>query len=412
MRALPIIYFAYMFVSLYLLVLILLIYFKNRRTLFGVPQKTKDYSISVIIPAYNEEKTIESTVKNIFDIDYPNIVEVLVVNDGSIDGTLDILKSLLSKYKSRLKILNKKNSGKADSLNKALEFAKGELVVLVDADSYPNHDSFSKLVGYFDDLKVGAVTAACTPRNRGGFLEKLQVIEYKVIAFTRKLLDYIDSIYVTPGSLTVYRKSALKDIGGFDVNNITEDIEATWHLIHNGWKIRICLDSRVNTIVPSKVKQWYKQRKRWAIGGLQCLNKYKHCFMRKKGMLGFFIIPYFAIGLVLGLIGMGIFLYLFTKRFFHSYLLTKYSLDLGVPVITMGELFITPSVLNYLGVILFVLFIAFTFYVLAIMKDNFLEKQSFFNIGFYLIVYSLARSLLLIVGFVDILRGKVEWGKK
>lgn len=408
MQILPFIYFAYMFVSFYFLVLTLLVFFKNKKHLFDSPVMTREYGISVIVPAYNEEQSIADTLEHIFNIEYKNLVEVLVINDGSTDQTLDVLKRLLPKYKSKLKILNKKNSGKADSINKALEFAKAELVVVVDADSYPYKDSFLKTVGFFDDPKVGAATITAVPRNRRKFLEKLQVIEYKVIAFTRKLLGYVDSIYVTPGTMAMYRKKALEDIGGFDTTNLTEDIEATWHLIHNGWKIRMSMNTICTTTVPNKIKPWYKQRRRWAVGGLQTINKYRKCVFRR-GMLGFFIVPFFAAGIFLGLIGMGILLYVLSKRFLRNYLLAKYSIELGVPVLTMNELLITPSVLNYFGIILFVLFLVFTLFVLSVMKDNVLERQSFFNLLFYMTIYLLIYPVVMVVAIWHLIRGKRKW---
>ncbi len=410
MEFIAILYFVYMFIAIYFLLITLLLYFKNKDKLFFSPLMTRAYSISVLIPAYNEAKTIEKTIKALFAIDYPNIKEAIVINDGSRDNTLDIVKSLMPLYPN-LKIINKKNSGKADSLNTALKFCKAELIVVLDADSYPAPDSFSKMVGFFDDARVGAVTLTCTPKNLDTFLGKIQAIEYKVIAFTRKLLEYIDSIYVVTGTSGMYRKKALEDIGGFDTTNITEDIEATWHLIHNGWKVKMAMNANIYTEVPTKIKPWYSQRRRWALGGLQCISKYKSSFL-KKGMLGIFIVPFFTLGLFLGLIGIVLFLYLLLRRVLSSYLLTKYSLQIDVPIVTMDEFYITPSVLNYFGIVLFVLFLIFNFYVLSIMKDKLIKKQSFFNLLFYMTIYLLIYPIVLIASIKHYIKGRKIWGEK
>jgi len=407
MEVLPIIYLGYMFVSIYFLSLFLSLYAKNKKKLFDYPKTKKKYSITVIVPAFNEEKTIEDTVEAILQSDYP-LKEILVINDGSKDNTLKIARRLARKYK-KVKVFTKKNEGsKAAPLNLGLKKAKGELVAVVDADSYPAEDSFRKLVGFFNDKTVGAATCVFVPRNTSKFFEKLQAIEYNIIAFTRKLLGYVDAIYVTPGPLALYRKSALIKIGGFDPNNLTEDIEATWHLAYEGYTRRMCLSTRATTTVPNKFKAWYRQRKRWNIGGLQCISKYKKCFF-KKGMLGFFILPFFVLQLFLGLVGLSIFIYLTTTRFLKNYLFVGYSTNIGTPLITMNDIFITPSFLNYLGVILFIVGGIFAVLVLFIMKEKIRGKQNIFNLLFYLLFYLMIYPFIMISAIYHFFRGTGKW---
>jgi len=406
MKLLPVIYLVYMFVSIYFLSLFLFLYFNNRKRLFDCPTTNKKYTISVLVPAWNEEKTIKETIEHIFQIDYP-IKELVVLNDGSTDRTREIVEELQKKY-PKLKLINKKNTGKGDSLNKGIEIAKGELVVVVDADSYPDKDSFKKLVGFFDDEKVGAATGVFVPRNANKFIEKMQVIEYNVIAFTRKLLGYVDAIYVTPGPLAMYRKSALEKVGGFDKNNLTEDIEITWRLTYAGYERRMCLSTNATTTVPDNIKAWYRQRRRWNVGGLQCISKYKKNFL-KKGMLGMFILPFFVLQLFLGALGLGIFLYLVVTRVISNFLFVNYSISVGIPVITSNSLFITPSFLNYIGLILFFVGLVFTLLVLSIMKDTVLKKQNVFNILFYSIIYLALYPFIMISAVYNYFKREKKW---
>lgn len=406
MKLLPIIYLGYMFVSIYFLSLFLFLYFNNRKHLFEYPEAKRKYSVSVLVPAWNEEKTIKDTIEHIFEIDYP-IKELIVLNDGSTDNTRKIVEELMKKY-SKLKLINKKNTGKGDSLNKGVEIVKGELVVVVDADSYPDKDSFKKLVGFFDDEKIGAATCVFIPRQANKFIEKMQIIEYNVIAFTRKLLGYVDAIYVTPGPLAMYRKSALNKVGGFDAKNMTEDIEITWRLTYAGYERRMCLATNASTTVPDNLKGWYRQRRRWNVGGLQCISKYKKNFL-KKGMLGMFILPFFVLQLFLGVLGLGILFYLIITRFISNYLLVAYSVPAGVPVLTMDSIFVTPSFLNYLGVILFGAGLIFTILVLSIMKDTVLKKQNIFNILFYSVVYLTAYPFIMISAVYNYFKREKKW---
>jgi poly-beta-1,6-N-acetyl-D-glucosamine synthase len=409
MEVLPYIYLGYMFISLYMLAMYLLIFLRNKKAFFDYPEAEKSYSVSFIVPAYNEEATIEDNLKHIFNIDYP-IKEVLAINDSSKDNTLKILNSLKKKYPKLTIINNIKNLGKAGSINRGIKLSKGEIIAVVDADSYPASDSLKKMLGFFNDPKVGAVTCPVLPRNRNKLIEKLQLIEYQTISFSRKLLDYVDAIYVTPGPLALYRREALNDIRGFDEKNITEDIEATWHITYCGWERRMCLSTYVTSTVPSKWKQWFKQRRRWNLGGLQCMYKYrKSLFDPKRKIFGFFIIPLFLVGNFLGLLGLAIFFYLLISRVISNLLYTQYSLVAGTPLLTLNDFYITPSFLNYLGIVLFILGAIFTLIMLYILKEKVFKKENVLNIPFYMIIYTTFQPLIIFAAIWHAIRGKMVW---
>ncbi len=406
-NTLTIVYLFYMFIAIYFLLLFMLTFVQNRERIFYTPKSGRNFSVSVLIPAYNEQDSLRGTVESVLKSDYNNIKEVIIINDGSKDSTLKIALELQKKY-PKVRVLNKKNSGKADSLNKAVKIAKGELIAVVDADSYPDKNAISSMTGYFDDSQVGAVTTRILVRYRDNFLRRMQAIEYKVIAFTRKLLGFLDSIYVTPGPMALYRKSALKKIHGFDKKNMTEDIEATWHLIHQGYKIRMSFVSKSSTVAPKRLSDWLKQRIRWNIGGFQCIVKYRDAWF-KKGMLGYFIIPFFSISLVLGVFGLGIFAYRVLRRFFYSYLLANYSIAAQTSFLSLQDVNLSPSILNFLGVILFVLGLLFVFFALRFVNRHVREKESFFSVIFYSLVYILLRPLVLMVSLYKFFRGRYSW---
>lgn len=411
MEIIPFVYLAYMFISIYLLAFFLMIYIRNKETFFDYPIAKKNYSVSFIVPAYNEGRTIQETISHIFEIDYPNIIEIIVVNDCSTDNTKEVVGKLLKKYPKLKLINNTKNLGNAArSQNVGLKAAKGEIIAVVDGDSFPAKDSLKKMVGFFDDPKVGAVTCPVLARNQNNFLEKLQAIEYKTISFTRKLLEYVDSIYVTPGPLALYRREAILGINGFDEDNLTQDIEATWRLTSRGWERKMSLSTYVTSQVPSKWKQWFLQRRRWNVGGLQCIFKYKK-EIGKKGMLGLFIIPLFVIGLFWGLLGISIFIYLFISNAISRMLVTQYSIQTGTPVITLNQFYITPNFLNYLGVAMFIFELMFLFLTLSVLKEKILKKENLLNIPFYLIAYLMIYPFLMIDGIWSYFVGKRSWGR-
>lgn len=409
MDVLPIIYLIYMFISLYMLNFFLMIFVKNRKNFFTSPETKKKYTVSFVVPAFNEGKTIGDTIKHIFDIDYKYIKQVIVVNDCSTDNTKEVLKKLKKKYKKLVIINNKVNLGNAArSQNVGIKKATGDLIAIVDGDSFPAKDSIKKMVGFFDDARVGAVTVPVLARNKNKFIEKIQAMEYVAISFGRKLLEYVDSIYVTPGPLAVYRKEALLEIGGFDEDNLTQDIESTWNIASRGWDRKMALSTYVTSQVPDKWKVWWKQRRRWNIGGLQCIWKYRKD-IGKKGMLGFFIIPFFVVSLFLGLIGLLIFFYLLISNIFFNYLYTTYSIRAGTPVVTMTDFYITPSFLNYLGIIMFFLGLLYLLLILYTLNEKVFVKENILNIPFYLIFYLMIYPFVLVDSIYHWKFGSKKW---
>jgi len=410
MKLLPIIYLSYMFCAMYLLFLFLLLYFKNKKDIFNFPQPKKEYSLSLIVPCWNEENTIAETIEHLLKLNYKKLKKIIIVDDCSTDNSYKIAKQYEKNYPKKVMVIQtpKQTGNAAGAKIYGSKFVDTELIGFVDADSYPEKDSIKKLIGFFDRPKTGGVTCTIVPRNRDKLLEKMQVIEYNTIAFTRKLLGYLDAIYVTPGPLAIYRKSAFDQIGGFDKDNLTEDIEIAWHLIHQGYKIEMCLSTSTTTTAPNKFKEWYKQRRRWGIGGVQCVSKYKKEFM-KKGILGMFVIPFFILQFFLGVLGLGVFVYLITTKLISNILFVTYSLPVGTPLVTMNELYITPSFLNYLGIILFLVGGAFTLIILSIMKNTVLKKQNIFNILFYSGVYLSIYPIIALSSLYNYFKKNNKW---
>jgi cellulose synthase/poly-beta-1,6-N-acetylglucosamine synthase-like glycosyltransferase len=400
------VYLMYMFISIYFLSLFVLTFVQNKKEIFEIPKSKKEYSVSVLIPAYNEEDSIQGTVESVLASDYKNIVEILILDNNSKDRTAEISKNLETKY-SKVRYILAEKQGKANALNKAIKIAKGELVAVVDADSYPEKHSLSSMVGFFEEEGVGAVTTRVQVRGADNFLRRLQSVEYKVIAFTRKLLGFVDAIYVTPGPLALYKKTALEKIGGFDPNNMTEDIEATWHLVYEGYKIRMSFVSKVTTVAPDSWKKWFVQRVRWNIGGMQTILKYKHAWFRR-GMLGFFILPFFSMSLLLGVFGLGFFGWRVSLKILNFYLSTVSSIEVGASVLNY-DLHLTPSILNFLGVILFLAGILFLFFALRVINKETGQKEGLFTVLFYSLIYIAIYPIILITSLYKLLRRKYSW---
>ncbi len=405
-----VVFFIYIFISLYMLSLFIFIYLPNKKRLFYYP-KGKAEPVSLIIPCYNESESIGKTIESLLKLNYPSkMLEIIVVDDKSKDNSADVVRKYVLKHKNVRLIVNKRNSGgAAEPINIGIRSAKHSYIAVTDADSMPDPDALIKMIGFLqEDKKVGGVTCAVLAYEPKSFIQKLQSIEYLVIAFNRKLLDMVDAVYVTPGPFALYRKDILIEIGLFDTKNMTQDIEIVWKMLAHGYKARMCLATSVRSITPNKFKYWWKQRVRWNIGGTQCIAKYKSLIFKKK-MLGAFVIPFFTASLFIGLFGLFLFIYLITRRIIVSYLSTKYSLYVNTAIVRLEELSFAPSILNYFGIILFILGFSFVFFILSFLKTYKLKNNNVFNLTFYMIVYLSVYSTITVAALYKMIRGKYTW---
>ncbi|MCK5321607.1 glycosyltransferase family 2 protein, partial [Candidatus Pacearchaeota archaeon] len=203
---------------------------QNRKQIYETIKPDKIRSLSIVIPCFNEAESIGKNIEALLASDYKGLKKIIVVDDCSTDNSYEIIKQYATKYPRVMALRTPENTGRAaGSKNFGARFVKTELIGFSDADSILNKDAITKMVGYFNDAKMGAVTSRVFVNNPKNYLTRAQAIEYKIIAFTRKLLGFLDSIYVTNGPLSVYRKKAFDQVRGFDMQNLTEDIEITWH---------------------------------------------------------------------------------------------------------------------------------------------------------------------------------------
>ncbi len=413
MELITIIYLFFILISLYLSFVFLILFFQRKDQLFIDPVTRKNFpKITTLTTAYNEEDNIVGTIKNILSCNYPKEkLEIIVVDDGSTDKTLERIKKLKHKTKSKiLKIISKQNSGKAKSLNNAAKIAKGDILVVIDADSYIDENAFLKMIPYFEDPSVGAVTASVLVKDPKTLLEKIQAIEYSLIAWGRKLLQFISSVYVTPGGLSMYRKNAFLAVGGFDINNITEDIEVAWRMLRTGYDIKMCLSARSFTVVPKKIRKWWHQRIRWNIGGLQTANKHKDLIFNKTyGMTGMFVAPFFIGALILSIFGFSVMVYLFSMKFMSMYFLTKHSIIAKNNPFYFSEFNVLPNSFTFFALVFMVLTAITLYYALRTMKVHYKTPVVSISFFLYLFVYVLFFPILLIHSFYKMLIRDVRW---
>lgn len=410
MEFLTIIFFFYSFIAMYFSFLFFIIYFKNRKKLFYYPPVNKEYEVSFIVPCYNEEESIGETIEKIMDVGYNNLKKIIVVDDCSKDFSFKIIKEYEKKYPEIvLAVQTPKNTGNAaGAKNYGSQFAKTELICFTDADSFPEKGALNKMVGFFDDKTVGAVTASVCVYNQNSFLERVQAVEYTLVKFTRKLLEFIDSIYVTPGPLALYRRSYFEEIGKFNEKNLTEDIEIAWRFLSKGYKVRMSLPAVVNSIVPNKIKDWKNQRLRWNFGGVQTILEYKKNIFNGT-MVGNFILPFFMLSWFLGISGLIFLAYKGIKSFTLRYLILKDVFRAGIPIIDLNNLSFVPSIIFFFTI--FLLFVGISYSIISIshVSGKGFKKSRVLSFLAYELFYMLASPIILVVSISRLIRGKKKW---
>lgn len=259
---------------------------KRKKLLFRDEELPK---VTIIIPAYNEEKSIGKTIKSITASEYPTgKLEILVVDDGSKDRTLEIAK----KYKSKIvKIYTKSNGGKGTALNYAIKKATGEIIFTMDADTFVSPHSVREMTRYFKNPKVMSVTPSMLIYKPKGILQRIQQAEYLFGLFIRKAFVSVNAVHVTPGAFSAYRKTFFDKYGMYDEGNITEDLEMSLRIQYNGYTIEYSPESPAYTIAPNKFKALMIQRRRWYAGLMKNTWKYRGIISPKYGDLGIFVIP-------------------------------------------------------------------------------------------------------------------------
>ncbi len=390
------------FIVLFTGVLTLLMYLRYRYVMreSTKPVERKHWpKITILIPVYNEEDVIEDTLKSVFSIDYPKEkLEIIVINDGSTDRTREILR----RYEDRVRVIDKPNGGKADALNWGLREASGEFVAVLDSDTRVPPDVFKRVLTYFNDPSVAAVDVTILPMNRRNLLERMQYIEYHIIAVYRKLLEAINAIYVTPG-FAVYRTDVLKKLGGWDTKNLTEDIEIAWRILFNGYKIRMARDVVAYTIVPRSFWKFWKQRVRWNIGGLQTYIKYFKQGIRGKGPVSYYLIPFFSIGYMASMIGIFLFLYMGANVFVDTLLTWMYRILAGVfPPLELQILVTYEWVLAALTLVL-----SFTLLFIAFRHARYYPRL--IDLFIYAFLYVWVFLPLLAYSFIKYIKGELTW---
>jgi len=245
---------------------------RENRTVF--PPIDSQAFVTVLIPAFNEERVIERSVRRVLE-SRDVTVEVIVIDDGSKDRTSDIVATVFAN-EPRVRLLRLANGGKARALNRGLELVRSEVVIALDADTQFEPTTIARLARWFVDKRIGAVAGNAKVGNRVNLVTRWQALEYITAQnLERRALARLDAMTVVPGAVGAWRIEAIRNVGGYPPDTLAEDQDLTIAIQRAGWKVHYDQFAIAWTEAPESVKALAKQRFRWAFGTLQCLWKHR-----------------------------------------------------------------------------------------------------------------------------------------
>ncbi|MHC6630281.1 bifunctional polysaccharide deacetylase/glycosyltransferase family 2 protein [Streptomyces globosus] len=240
----------------------------RRRDAWGPPVTEP---VTVLVPAYNERECIANTLRSLAAGDHP--IEVIVIDDGSTDGTADIVEEMALPF---VRLVRQANGGKSGALNTGIAAASHDLVVMMDGDTVFEPSTVRELVQPFGDPAIGAVAGNAKVGNRDSLIGAWQHIEYVLgHNLDRRMYDMLGVIPTIPGAVGAFRKEALRRVGGMSDDTLAEDTDITIAVLCDGWRVVYAERARAWTEAPASLQQLWSQRYRWSYGSMQAMWKHR-----------------------------------------------------------------------------------------------------------------------------------------
>ncbi len=281
--------YSVIYVGLFTSVFFLMTFLEKRNRLKN-PEVKRFAKVTVAVSMFNAGGHLDKTMDSLLALDWPeDKLEVIVIDDGSKDDSYELAKKYLRD--SRVTLLQQQNMGKAVAVNRALKQSTGEFFGVLDVDAFVEKDCLKKMMGYFENENVMAVTPSLKIYGDTKWLQRIQRIEYLIGVYLRKVFSYLGSIHVTPGCFSIYKKSLFQKTGQYDERNLTEDIEVALRIQSKDYIIENSINANVYTTGHKSMKSLYQQRIRWYKGFIDNVINYRKLFGARFGNLGIFVLP-------------------------------------------------------------------------------------------------------------------------
>ncbi len=352
------------------------------------PRRKAGYTpfVSVIVPAYNEEKVLDKTIRSLLRSRYKNF-EIIIVDDGSKDGTWRIVQSFSAN--AQVRGVRQKNMGKSAAINRGLRIAQGDIVISIDADTIFLSQTIGKLIRHFANPYVGAVAGVVKVGNVRNYLARWQALEYITgINIERSAQAYVGAIMIAPGACAAWRKAAITDAGGYSGSTLAEDCDLTIAIHKAGYTVIQDIEAVAYTESPLTLRSLAKQRFRWLFGNIQVFWKHRDVILRRKrGWLGMYVVPNAIFSVIVPVV------------------FTPVLVIIALENIAAGQL---STILFYFMIISLIQFLA-ALIGLVLAREQFMHLIA---LPMYRFVYSPVRTYLLYASVFTMLKGAhVGWNK-
>lgn len=407
--------YIFFFCVLYVQVFLLTTFLENKKKFLNNFHKNKETakenlpSVAIIVPCFNEEHSLAGTIHSLLSLSYPsNLLEIIIVNDGSTDKTLSVARSL--EQNKRVSVITQTNGGKHSALNVGIKITDADVIGCLDADSFVDKNALIRMVADFKKPNVMAITPAIKVYKPNNTIELIQKVEYEIGVFLRKMFGLLNAQYVTPGPFSLYKKEVFEKLGGFVQGYDTEDMEMALRIRANHFRIENINTAFVYTIAPKTMRALYYQRLRWVSGFLNnILHNYRYLlFNTKYGHLGLFSLPG-ALFAIVGVLYVAVYMITSISTFLFDKYLTMINVNFEIlwqaPAFTW--FFINTQPLSLLATIMF----AFMFAILLIGRHLSFERLlSLRDIASFFIFYGIIAPTWISMSVYNVARGKnVKW---
>lgn len=408
-----VIFYIFMFLAVYVEVFFLMTYLERKHEIVERLDDRPDRvypGVTIIVPCWNEEKTVAGTVESLLALDYPkDKLHIMIVDDGSTDGTAKAVEQFAGV--ANIELIRKENGGKHTAMNLGIDKTTTDFVGCLDADSIVTPSALKRMIPYFDDEKIMAVSPSIIINNPKRAMEWAVKMEYQLSVYLKKMLGLMNGIHVTPGPFSIYRIAVFKNLGPYRVAHNTEDMEIAYRMHEHDYRIEQCHDAHVYTKTPPTIYKLYKQRRRWIYGFINNTIDYRRLMFKEQyGAFALFTIPAGIVSIFAAMYLFIFMIYSWGKYFTHKFIEFQ-AVGVQLPTFTGHHTIDLFYVSTHALVIISIILYMFVFTSLLIGSKMATGKyRPSFAMIWYVVIYSIIAPLWIISAIIStIVKREPAW---